>query len=82
MTERPSLAVLADWAEGRLEKGQDEQVERAIAADPATASAAAWVADVLDVARRVPLERPPADLGARLRALFDRPDDGGDLPST
>jgi len=82
VAHHPSLAVLADWAEGRLDEGQDEQVEQAIADDPATASAAAWVVDLLDVARRVPLETPPAALGERLRDLFNRSDDGGDAPST
>lgn len=78
MTARLSLATLADWAQGRLDQGRDDEIERAIAEDPETAEAASWVVDLLDVAGRLPLETPPPELGDRLRALFDRPSPDAD----
>ncbi|HWJ11935.1 MAG TPA: hypothetical protein VNS46_21310 [Nocardioides sp.] len=71
MSERATFTDVVDWIEGRLPAEQARRVEAEVEADPDTAASAAWVRQFLAEARRVSLEDPPAELGARLRALFD-----------
>ena len=66
----PTFTEILDWVEGRLTGDREEVVRRAIASDDRSAEAAAWVAEFIDAAQRMPLEKPPAELSERLRSLF------------
>lgn len=66
-----SFTRLLDWLEGRLEPAEADQVAAAVAiADSATLDQVVWIRGFLEDTRRMTLERPPAELSARLRASF------------
>lgn len=62
---------LVDWVEARLSPERAEEVRRAVESDPAAAESVAWVRELLAAAALMPLRQPPAELSARLHALFD-----------
>lgn len=71
MSARPSFTELVDWVEGRLVPERVDAVAAYVdAADAETADAVEWIRDFHHHARAMPLERPPAELSARLRGVF------------
>ena len=78
-TTRLSFTRLLDWIEGRLEPAEADQVAAAVAvSDSATLEQVDWIRGFLEDTQRMTLERPPAELSARLRASFSgfhRPQD-------
>lgn len=66
-----SFTRLLDWVEGRLDPSAAAEVEAAVAAaDTQTREQVAWIRGFLEDARRMTLEKPPAELSSRLRAAF------------
>lgn len=70
MIRRPTFTDLLDLAEGRLEGEQALRVADEVALDDEAAVTLAWIEDFLHDARRMPLQQPPPELSARLRAVF------------
>lgn len=71
MSRMPSLADLADWVEGRLEGEPARLVAEFVAVDPDAARTVAWIEQFLADAAAMPLQKPPPELSARLRAAFN-----------
>jgi hypothetical protein len=71
MSEEPTFAELVDWLDGRLDEDRAHDVAaRAAVGGPDTAATIAWLRQFRGAAASMPLEQPPAEVGANARALF------------
>ena len=70
MNRRPTFTELLDLAEGRLDDDRARLLFDRVAVDDEAAGTLAWIEGFLADARGLPLQQPPPELSARLRAVF------------
>jgi len=67
-----TFTTLLDWVDGRLEADRTAAVAAHVAETPEAAETVEWIRSFREAGTSMPLEAPPADLSAELRAAFRR----------
>jgi hypothetical protein len=69
----PAFEVLVDWVEGRLDAGTSAEVSAAvIAGEPEATASVEWLQEFHQLARAMPLHRPPPLIRQNLSHYFAR----------
>lgn len=70
-TASPTFNELVDWIDGRLEESASaEMATRVAAAGPDVIDTVSWIRSFREAAAKMPLQKPPEDVSARIRAAF------------